>query len=244
MIDYDQIAGTYDEDRAPFPVPPDVMLQRLVAEGRVRVVDLGCGTGRWLAAQAAAFAGTPVELIGVDPSLGMLSEAVAKGLPRLVRARAEEVPLDDESVDYVFTGFAFHHFADKDRALDEVGRLLRSGGVFHMVNIEPTMVDGWWLHRFFPGTRAIDAARFWDPERIAAALERRGFGVETHIETTSETIEPAMALAEAERRVVSQLASLDDDAYRVGLAELRAHVDSGAAPLESVTSVLRVTASK
>src|SRR5207302_8802113 len=87
----------------------------------VRVVDLGCGTGRWMAAQPILLADSRVTLVGVDPSSAMLGEARAKGIFNVIRAQAEDIPLGNAAVDYITSSYAFHHFSDKDRALDEVG---------------------------------------------------------------------------------------------------------------------------
>jgi SAM-dependent methyltransferase len=46
---------------------------------------------------------------------------------RTARASAEEIPIDDASVDAVIAGQAFHWF-DLDRALPEIARVLRPGG--------------------------------------------------------------------------------------------------------------------
>lgn len=241
---YEQVAPRYDQDRERFSVPRDAVIEGRISDRPTRVLDLGCGTGRWLATQAKEFTGSALELIGVDASSGMLREARAKGISHLLRARAEDLPLPNLSVDYVFTSFAFHHFADKERAMDEVTRLLRSGGVFHMINIEPTASDRWWLYRFFPDAKLIDAARFWEPQRIVEALEKRGFQIDIDTETTVEELDPTVALAEAERRVVSQLEALDDDVYEKGLADLRKFIGSGPSHLETVTSLLRVISTK
>lgn len=184
--DYDRLASRYDEDRDRFTIGSDAELRRLSAADPTRVLDLGCGTGRWLTAQTRAFPDAALEMAGVDASFDMLAQAQGKGLHSLVRARAEALPLATASFDYVFTSFAFHHFTDKDRALDEVVRVLRRGGVLRMVNIDPTTATQWWVYRFFPEALVLDTRRFWSADRIGAALGERGFQVELRIDTTSE----------------------------------------------------------
>lgn len=151
----------------------------------------------------------------------MLAEAHAKRIANIIRARAEDLPLNDTVINYVASSYAFHHFSDKDRALGEVGRVLTANGVFRIDNFEPTAAEGYWVYEFFPEAIAIDAVRFWPPERIADALETRGFTVEVKLDTGREEIPAAVALADAERRVLSHLALLNDHAYARGLARLR-----------------------
>lgn len=241
--DYDELAARYDEDRARWSIPRDDLIEEsLASRPSTRVLDLGCGTGRWLAAQRDAFVGRGVEWFGADPSLAMLAQARAKGLTNVVRARAEALPLPDASVDYIASSFAFHHFSDKERSLDEIRRVLAAGGVLCINNIEPAAADGWWLYEFFPEAIAIDAARFWPAPRIGHALAARRFTVDIQFDADAQEIPAAEALADAERRVVSQLALLDDAAYARGLALLRGAASAPGATLTTTRSQLRLTA--
>jgi ubiquinone/menaquinone biosynthesis C-methylase UbiE len=245
--DYEALAPRYDEDRARWSFPPDDVVAGLLASPALgtalRVVDLGCGTGRWLEAQRAAYAGAPtVEWVGVDPSAAMLEEAAAKRLANLVRARAEDLPLEEGSVHYVASSYAFHHFADKDRALDEVTRILVADGAFRINNIEPAAAEDWWVYRYFPEAAEIDAARFWPVDRIADGLRARGFRVEIDLDGGPREIPAAEARADAERRVVSQLALLDDGAYERGLARLREVAADPHASVTTTRSRLQLTA--
>ena len=200
--DYEQMAGRYDEDRAGWSLPRDDVVDELLASCPiVRVVDLGCGTGRWLAAQRYFFGDSRVELLGADPSSAMLAEAHAKRIANIIHARAEDLPLNDTAINYVASSYAFHHFSDKDRALDEVGRVLTASGVFRINNFEPTAAEGYWVYEFFPETIAIAAVRFWPPARMADALETCGFTVEVNLDTDPGEIPAGDALADAERRV-------------------------------------------
>jgi SAM-dependent methyltransferase len=241
--DYELLARRYDEDRAAWSLSRDDVIGELLASCPiVRVLDLGCGTGRWLAAQRHFFADSRVELLGADPSSAMLAEARAKRIANIMRARAEDLPLSDAAIDYVVSSYAFHHFSDKDRALDEVGRVLTASGVFRITNFEPTAADGYWVYEFFPETIAIHAVRFWPPERTADALETRGFAVEANVDADPGEIPAGDALADAERRVLSHLALLDDDAYARGLAHLRQAAAVADATVPTTYARLRVTA--
>ena len=240
---YEQAAARYDEDRERFSIPRDHLIeQQLASHPRLCVLDLGCGTGRWLAAQRSCFGHAPVAWLGADPSAAMLAEARAKGLTDLARAQAEDLPFAGGTIDYLLSSYCFHHFGDKDRALDEIVRVLAPGGLFRMANIEPTGADGWWIYELFPETVAIDAARFWIPSRIAEGLEARGLTVELRLDVGQEEIPAADALADAERRVVSELALLDDGAHERGLARLRQIAADPAATVTETRSRIHLTA--
>jgi SAM-dependent methyltransferase len=88
------------------------------------ILDLGAGTGKLTASLV-----TRGHVVAVDPDPEMLAQ-LRRGLPD-VDARpgsAEEIPLPDASVDAVVAGQSWH-WVDPARALPEVARVLRPGGV-------------------------------------------------------------------------------------------------------------------
>jgi SAM-dependent methyltransferase len=241
--DYEPLAARYDEDRERWPFPRDEIVDELLASREsIRVLDLGCGTGRWLTTQRDVFGDRRVRWVGADPSRAMLAEAAGKAMPLLVRARAEAIPASDGRFDYIVSSYCFHHFNDKERALDEIRRVLTARGVFRLNNIEPAASTGWWLYEFFPEAREIDASRFWPAARIGEALESREFAVDIALDSAPREISAAEALAEAERRVVSQLALLDEPAYAKGMERLRAAARATGATVTSNGSSLCLTA--
>jgi ubiquinone/menaquinone biosynthesis C-methylase UbiE len=61
-----------------------------------------------------------------------------KALPvRLDRGFAQELPYPDASFDRVLSAFMFHHLGpdDKEKALDEVRRVLKPGGSLHLLDL-------------------------------------------------------------------------------------------------------------
>jgi SAM-dependent methyltransferase len=235
VVDYTRIAETYDDLPIRRDVPPDSWIAE--RSGRVRVLDVGCGTGNWLAGQAAAFGGR-VELFGVDPSEAMLARARTK-LPgvELGVASAESLPFADGAFDYVVSRFAFHHFTDKPRALDELNRVLAPEGALHLMNVAPERMPGWWVFRYFPEARA-ENVRYWEATRIADELERRGFVVELAIEERRGEIAISDALTQARTRDQSHLVAMDDDAWRRGVQALESETLTAVA---NEVAVMRLT---
>ena len=242
--DYDEIASRYDAERGDWGVPQDDVVDELPDDAAV--LDLGCGTGNYLVAQLEHFRGRPVRWFGLDPSAGMLEGAAGKvGRSRLVRGRAESIPFADGSLEYVFCGWVFHHFADKDRAIPEICRVLKPSGRLQIVNIDPWSIGGWWVYHFFPGTWEADQQRFWPVERLVASIEDQGLDVVVATEELTPGLPGAEVLSRARARVTSQLAILDDESYREGLERLEKHVSSDPdLMLENGSSRLRLTARK
>jgi len=245
--DYAKIADVYDENEIRKRIPKDELIEALLAAGvRPRVLDLACGTGNYLAVQQKHFADAPVRWFGVDAARAMLRHARAKleGVD-LREGRAEALPYDAESFEYVTSRFAFHHFEDKARALDEAARVVAPGGSLRIVNVAPERMPGWWVYRFFPSSRFDDDDRFWSVERLAFEVERRGLEVDVKIEIRRTRTSLATMLADAERRELSQLVIVDDDAFSAGIQAIReraAAAPEGFAPDE--IALLELTATK
>ncbi|MGH3777531.1 MAG: class I SAM-dependent methyltransferase [Pseudonocardiaceae bacterium] len=118
------------------------------------VLDLGAGTGKLTAAILRC--GVPTAaVLAVEPDDEMRAQ-LARQLPEIatVRGSAERIPATGGAVDAVLVGQAFHWF-DPDRALPEIARVLRPGGVLAAIgNTEDDSVG--WVAEL---TEAVHAAR-------------------------------------------------------------------------------------
>jgi SAM-dependent methyltransferase len=123
---FDLAAEHYEATR---PSYPDGVLDLLPVEAGATVLDLAAGTGKLTRVLARRYA----RVIAVEPLDGMraILERVVPGVEALAGS-AEQIPLADASVDAVFAAQAFHWF-DHERALPEIGRVLRPGGVLAIV---------------------------------------------------------------------------------------------------------------
>ena len=91
-----------------------------------RVLDLGCGAGRFLAAAAAA-GGHPVGVEIADAAL----ERARRNAPGAELHRVDpdaDLPLEDGSIDLVWCSEVLEHVADTAQFLGEVRRVLAPGG--------------------------------------------------------------------------------------------------------------------
>jgi len=120
------VAATYERAR---PSYPDDAVSWLVGPRAVRVADVGAGTGKLTARLAAG----GHDVVAVEPSEQMRErlQLAVPGVPALA-GRAEALPLEDASVDAVTVAQAWH-WVDESRAVPEVARVLRPGGVLALV---------------------------------------------------------------------------------------------------------------
>ena len=105
----------------------------------MRVLDIGTGTGL-TARQAAQLVGPAAEVIGVDPSAGMMERARVPAGVRLIQGTAEEIPLPASSAEFVSMGYALRHVGDLSLAMREFMRVLAPGGRICLLEI--TAPDG------------------------------------------------------------------------------------------------------
>lgn len=125
-LSFDLVADEYERTR---PSYPPELLDVLPLKFDSSVLDLAAGTGKLTRVLVERYR----EVTAVEPLANMraLLEQVVPGVPALP-GTAEQIPLDDRSVDGVFAAQAFHWF-DKELALPEIARVLRPGGVFAIV---------------------------------------------------------------------------------------------------------------
>lgn len=110
------------------------LLELEAATGPLRILEVGIGTGEELGGYAARLpAGLPVELWGVDLSVGMLRLCRRRPAPRpevqvnLLLADAHALPFADMTFDRVLHVGATGSFGDPARALAEMARVARPG---------------------------------------------------------------------------------------------------------------------
>lgn len=100
------------------------------------VVDLGSGTGFFTDILASQYQ----NVIGLDISTNMLQFAKANRNKAIswLEADAYKLPLQDNSIDFVYSNLMIQWCDPLDKVIDEIMRVLKPGGLF----IFSTLVDG------------------------------------------------------------------------------------------------------
>ncbi len=121
----------------------DQARKRLIEQAELqpdtRVLEIGCGTGTLLTLMKRLY--PRVDIVGLDPDPKALARAKRKSLKaaidiQLDQGFSDELPYPNASFDRVFSSFMFHHLPEeeKQKTLQEVRRVLKRGGSFHMVD--------------------------------------------------------------------------------------------------------------
>jgi ubiquinone/menaquinone biosynthesis C-methylase UbiE len=228
-LDFDRLAADYDRLR-PAGDAWQQLAERTLAglDGCRRLVDVGCGTGRF-----AAFARQRLgaRVWGVDPSAEMLRRARARPDTRGIgwkQGVAERLPFQDGWFDAAHMHLVVHTLADRGRALAEIARVLGPGGRLAIATFAGRHFDRFFLNPYFPSLAGIDRARFPDPAALVAELAEVGFAG-AQVERISQPVraEPDDVLERVRGRYISTLHLLDPDEYAAGLRQLEAEVRAG-----------------
>jgi ubiquinone/menaquinone biosynthesis C-methylase UbiE len=193
-------------------------LKSFIPESKIRrILDLGCGTGRFTAALSKAF---ECSIIGVEPSSAMLNVALSQNEPNVEwrQGEAENIPLENESVDLVFMSQVFHHLTEPQKALREINRVLTAEGYLAIRNgIREHNKELDWL-RFFPEALEIEEKRMRPRQELIESVGSQSFKL-----ISQRTIHQLFADSYEEyfekisQRGLSALIAISDEVYQIGL---------------------------
>ena len=213
--DFDARAATYDDLR-----PQDEnwwelfdLVSREADLGGQRVLDIGCGTGRLVAALAPKSS-----VWGIDASAEMLAVARNRvpGNVKLKLARAEDPPFKESWFDRVVYWLVIH-LLDRKVAFPAARRLLAPGGRACVVTFDSEYFSDFWLNRCFPRFEAIDRARFPTAAELDRELREAGFSeVRLLKHHQHDRIDRETALAKIAGRHISTFDLLEESEYEQG----------------------------
>jgi malonyl-CoA O-methyltransferase len=148
-------SSTYDDGSNPLlALDSRVLRHRLGTLSNLRVIDVACGTGRWMMEAHAQGA----EIAGLDLCAEMLSIAAAKQplRGRLVLGNATQLPFSSGLADLALCSMAIGYFPSLQSAFLEMSRVVRRGGRVVVSDIHPDVMAAGWKRSFRQGASSYE----------------------------------------------------------------------------------------
>ncbi|MFC1819684.1 class I SAM-dependent methyltransferase, partial [Thermodesulfobacteriota bacterium] len=227
--DYSKIASFYDNGRS-LSEQNTVMWLNLIAElsgawKGARVLDLGCGTGRFSLPMASRLG---FEVTGSDSSAEMLAKAKQKDSDFNVNwtcANASELTFPDGSFDAVFMSHLLHHVDSPLIVLTECYRVLATSGVVLIRYGAMDQIRNDVEHTFFPQVIGIDEPRTPTRELTEKWLLDAGFTDISSEEVVQKTYQTGAAHLDAARaKSTSVLSMISEESFQTGIHRLTEYV--------------------
>ena len=138
---FDSTAGDYDRVERMMALGSGSWYRRRALEraglkAGMRVLDVAMGTGL-VAREAVALVGSPGLVTGLDPSAGMMRQALRSLTTPVVLGFGEQAPCRDAVFDFLSMGYALRHLSDLTVTFREFHRVLRPGGRVCILEMTP-----------------------------------------------------------------------------------------------------------
>lgn len=151
------------EEEKKFP-PRIRKICKLPIRGISRILDVGCGDGKYVLAFKESFGAK--EAYGIDIGEKAILNGSASGIiMSSVDLNQKELPYENDYFDFVFAGEIIEHLMSPDNILSEVKRVLKPDGMFAITT--PNIAN--WYDRFL-------LMFGWQPYSIPTHSVYRGVG--------------------------------------------------------------------
>jgi ubiquinone/menaquinone biosynthesis C-methylase UbiE len=227
--DYSKIAFHYDKARL---LSEQTMLIWLNLIARLsepstgsRLLDLGCGTGRFSLPLASKLR---LDVTGLDSSEDMLAKAKEKDSNSVVKwvlADASALPYPDSLYDIVFMSHLLHHVESPLNVLKECGRILVPSGIVIIRYGAMEQIRNDVIHKFFPQVIEIDEQRTPTRQLVENWLVEAGFVSISSEEVAQQTYETSVEHLDAARgKSTSALSMISEESFQTGLHNLEEYI--------------------
>ena len=156
-VDYSRHGQSYARIRRTDPRIA-AWVHRALGDART-VLNLGAGAGSY----------EPEDryILAVEPSAAMRAQRPRHLVPA-IHGVAEQLPLDDQSVDAAMALVTVHQWRDLEKGLQELRRVTR--GPIIVLTFDGDALDLYWLAKYAPELMAVERRRYPSMEAIAKGL--------------------------------------------------------------------------
>jgi malonyl-CoA O-methyltransferase len=168
-------AEGYDHEPNPLLALEERLLQaEIKGLAGKHVLDVGCGTGRWMT--HARDAGAGAAAIGIDLTRSFLAQAAGKPdlRGRLAAGDAARLPFRDQRFDVVLCSFVMGYLESTSDVVGELARVVKPGGRIIMSDLHPAALEQGWKSSFRVAETVYEIERrpyLLDEVRAAAARQ-------------------------------------------------------------------------
>lgn len=145
MTLYNSIGRGYNLTRQPDARIVNLLINLLDLPIHSAIADIGAGTGNY----SKAIAQRGYQVIAIEPSEVMQSQAQPHSQVSWLTAAAEQIPLPNNAVDGAIVMLALHHFQDLDLGIREINRIVGRGKIV-IFAFEQHQIPKFWLSDYFP----------------------------------------------------------------------------------------------
>jgi malonyl-CoA O-methyltransferase len=198
-------APSYDARPNPLLSLETRMLSGLLdSVASLRVIDVACGTGRWMDRLSRLRA----QVFGIDACAQMIAEAARKPNLRgaLLLADAGALPFGPETADITLCSFAIGYIADLTGALAEMARITKRSGAVVISDLHPSAAAAGWTRSFRSGNTVYRIEHFnRSSGRLCREARRAGLELELQAEGFFGEPERAAFLAAGKADIFAEL---------------------------------------
>jgi len=178
---YARWATTYDNAPNPLLAREErFLLPRLANLREKKILDLACGTGRWLARLIARGESG----VGLDCTEAMLRVAGQKPniAGRLARASCENLPFCRHAFDLVICSFAISHIRDLRQFATELARVVKPSASVFVSDLHPVAYERGWRVGFRDAAGAAEIETLpRSAEEIIRTFQANRFDCQTQV---------------------------------------------------------------
>jgi len=186
-------AQVYDEQPNPLIALERRFLSRMLPDvGGLDVLNVGCGTGRWLQFFARHHTAS---LVGVDTSPEMLQRASSKlgTAATLSQGSCAALPVQQSTADLILASFVLSYLDSVDAFARELYRVARPGATILLSDMHPDTATACNWKRSFKanGTEEYLRTKSHSLQQVTDAFRSYGFDLLTRIEPAFDSHEKA-----------------------------------------------------
>jgi ubiquinone/menaquinone biosynthesis C-methylase UbiE len=183
------------------------------------ILDLGCGTGIYTLGIGEA---TSAVMCGLDPSKGMLRQAVTKTKNvHWFNGVGDKLPLRSDLFDCLFSSQVWHHIEERQATADECGRALRDGGSVVIRTISHEQLLRKVVFSFFPEILSNQLRVYPSNEDFEGYFEEANFtSIVFHSYELERYQEPSSFIEIAQKKLWSMFRPITEKGLKQGVDKL------------------------